>query len=79
MIVGPDHPIFGDRDGCRGEDESRRRWGSDGLLPQMGALPSARHDPIVPFSHIGGGVWPLAQFPRREYSGDPDNDEFMPP
>lgn len=76
MFVGPDHPIFGSR---------RRRsdgpWGGDGYLPPMGAPPGARFDPIGPDPNnplrptFGGR-------PRRDggpNTGEPDNDEFMPP
>ncbi|KAG6840459.1 hypothetical protein C0991_006595 [Blastosporella zonata] len=79
MFLGPDHPIFGaGRGGSPFGD--RRPWGGDGYLPPMGAPPGARFDPIGP--HSGGafgnfgrgrGGW------RGPPTGEPDNDEFMPP
>ncbi|KIO12836.1 hypothetical protein M404DRAFT_993810 [Pisolithus tinctorius Marx 270] len=78
MFVGPEHPIFGPR-GSR-PDDLRGPWAGDGYLPPMGAPPGARFDPIVP------GPGPLNRFPPgfrrgapRRGSGEPDNDEFMPP
>ncbi|QRW16389.1 hypothetical protein RhiXN_04390 [Rhizoctonia solani] len=50
-------------------------WGGDGFLPPMGAPPGARFDPIGP-GPLGGRGFPPRQPPR---SGDPDNNEFMPP
>ena len=74
MFVGPDHPIFGGR-----RREPIGPWGGDGYLPPMGAPPGARFDPVGP-NPLGG------RGPRRgplsgggHFSGDPDNDEFMPP
>ncbi|KAI6035263.1 PI31 proteasome regulator N-terminal-domain-containing protein [Pisolithus orientalis] len=72
------HPIFDPR-GSR-PDDVRGPWAGDGYLPPMGAPPGARFDPIVP------GPGPLNRFPPgfrrgapRRGSGEPDNDEFMPP
>ncbi|TRM67935.1 PI31 proteasome regulator N-terminal-domain-containing protein [Schizophyllum amplum] len=85
MMVGPNHPIFGDRRGgpVRGIDPfgqggmggQRGPWGGDGFLPPMGAPPGARFDPVGP--SFGGGMGGFPRAPRR--GGDPDNDEFMPP
>ncbi|KAG6837978.1 hypothetical protein H0H93_008372 [Arthromyces matolae] len=80
MFVGPDHPIFG----ARGIPyPGRGPWGGDGFLPPMGAPPGARFDPIVPpgarggfpGSGRGGGGMPRGS----SSTGEPDNDEFMPP
>ncbi|KAF5387721.1 hypothetical protein D9615_000272 [Tricholomella constricta] len=82
MFVGPDHPIFG---GGRGRSPfgDRGPWGGDGFLPPLGAPPGARFDPIGPgpfpgrggFSGLGRGRGGT----RGPPSGEPDNDEFMPP
>lgn len=80
MFVGPDHPIFGGRirGPSRGIDGSPRGpWGGDGFLPPMGAPPGARFDPVGP-GPLGGGLNGRGGVPRYR-SGDPDNDEFMPP
>jgi hypothetical protein len=83
MFVGPDHPIFGVPRGGGGI-LPRGPWGGDGFLPPMGAPPGARFDPIgpEPYPRRGG----LPGFPGRgrggnngPASGEPDNDEFMPP
>jgi proteasome inhibitor subunit 1 (PI31) len=80
MFVGPDHPIFGGgRVGGVG-GVNGRRWGGDGFLPPMGAPPGARFDPvgpgIGPFPGAGGIQGPPN---RRNFHGEPDNDDFMPP
>jgi hypothetical protein len=72
MLVGPNHPIFNPP-----FDETfpdRGPWGGDGYLPPLGAPRGARFDPIVPGPLIGRG-----RGGRRRFSGEPDNDEFMPP
>ncbi|KAF5363475.1 hypothetical protein D9756_000508 [Leucocoprinus leucothites] len=82
MFVGPDHPIFGVPRGP-GRILPRGPWGGDGYLPPMGAPPGARFDPVgpEPYPRRGG----LPGFPGRgrggngPVSGEPDNDEFMPP
>ncbi|QRW01902.1 hypothetical protein RhiLY_00899 [Ceratobasidium sp. AG-Ba] len=51
-------------------------WGGDGYLPPMGAPPGARFDPIGP-GPLGAG--PRGPGRRPFMSGNPDNDEFMPP
>lgn len=79
MYVGPDHPIFGAPRGSI----PRGPWGGDGYLPPMGAPPGARFDPIGPELYPRRGGPP--RFPGRgrggggPASGEPDNDEFMPP
>lgn len=79
MFVGPNHPIFGRRDfdPLRSPDRGRGPWGGDGYLPPMGAPPGARFDPVGPFGMRG----PPGLYPRAPgyNSGEPDNDEFMPP
>ncbi|KAI5826828.1 hypothetical protein K523DRAFT_310617 [Schizophyllum commune Tattone D] len=83
MLVGPNHPMFRDRQtgpvrgiDPLGQGQPRGPWGGDGFLPPMGAPPGARFDPVGP-SFGGGGFGGL---PRRgPRGGDPDNDEFMPP
>ncbi|KAF8222750.1 hypothetical protein L208DRAFT_1412953 [Tricholoma matsutake] len=74
MFVGPGHPIFGGR---RPEPfGDRGPWGGDGYLPPMGAPPGARFDPTGPGPR---GPFSGGPFGGRRLSGDPDNDEFMPP
>jgi len=79
MFVGPDHPMFNDplRIGGRGGRGTGPMgpWGGDGYLPPMGAPPGARFDPIGPGPL--GGFGPGRRPPNM--SGNPDNDEFMPP
>ncbi|CAE6481082.1 unnamed protein product [Rhizoctonia solani] len=81
MFVGPNHPMFRDPLGQGMGIGGRGRggvgpWGGDGFLPPMGAPPGARFDPIGPDPFAGHG-FPPRRGPNR--SGDPDNDEFMPP
>ena len=85
MYVGPDHPIFGGAFGPQRSPPGRGPWGGDGFLPPMGAPPGARFDPIVP-GPPGPGAWRPGRGRfggggpvRGQRSGDPDNDEFMPP
>ncbi|KAF9057705.1 PI31 proteasome regulator N-terminal-domain-containing protein [Panaeolus papilionaceus] len=77
MFLGPNHPIFSGRRGPSTSPFSGP-WGGDGYLPPMGAPPGARFDPVGPFSPDARPVpgFP-GQQPRR--TGEPDNDEFMPP
>jgi len=72
MFVGPDHPIFGS---LRDNRSNGRRgpWGGDGFLPPLGAPPGARFDPITPFNP------PFGRRTQGRRTGEPDNDEFMPP
>ncbi|CAG7848654.1 SubName: Full=Uncharacterized protein {ECO:0000313/EMBL:CCA70609.1} [Serendipita indica DSM 11827] len=86
MYVGPGHPMF-TQPGARGPPTGGP-WGGDGYLPPMGAPPGARFDPIVPFGAggIGGfpgrggpGGGPFGPRGRGQFSGEPDNDEFLPP
>lgn len=90
MFVGPDHPIWAGRNpGGPGHfPDERGPWGGDGYLPQMGAPPGARFDPIGPDTGLGPGLGPFP--PGRGGQGNrpgglrgphagPDNDEFMPP
>ena len=85
MFVGPDHPIFGPglRRGPFGD--ARGPWGGDGFLPPMGAPPGARFDPVGPEplpdrgGIRGGARGSGGPFAPRRRSGEPDNDEFMPP
>ncbi|KXN86399.1 Proteasome inhibitor PI31 subunit [Leucoagaricus sp. SymC.cos] len=82
MFVGPNHPIFGAPRGPGGI-LPRGPWGGDGFLPPMGAPPGARFDPVGPEPYPRRGGPP--GFPSRgrggqgPASGEPDNDEFMPP
>ena len=69
MLVGPNHPIFNRRLGHT--SPVRGPWGGDGYLPPLGAPPGARFDPVGP-TGLGGGI-------PRQFSNEPDNDEFMPP
>jgi len=82
MFVGPDHPIFGAGRG-HGPFGDRGPWGGDGFLPPMGAPPGARFDPIGPGPFPGrggfGGLGRGRGGSRGPASGEPDNDEFMPP
>ncbi|KAG6336353.1 hypothetical protein ID866_2748 [Astraeus odoratus] len=78
MFVGPGHPIFGPR-GNR-SDDVRGPWGGDGYLPPMGAPPRARFDPIMPGPGPRNPFYPRSgRAPPGRHSGEPDNDEFMPP
>ena len=85
MFVGPDHPIFGGGPrgggGFPGGPPSRGPWGGDGYLPPMGAPPGARFDPVMPGNPMGGGrgLGPFGGRGPARRSGEPDNDEFMPP
>ncbi|KAG5340980.1 hypothetical protein C0989_012354 [Termitomyces sp. Mn162] len=76
MFVGPEHPIFNP-----GRGRHPVPWGGDGFLPQMGAPPGARFDPITPVPLRGefGGLGRGGGIPRGPPTGEPDNDEFMPP
>ncbi|KAJ8330350.1 hypothetical protein QVD99_007695 [Batrachochytrium dendrobatidis] len=73
MIVGPDHPMFNNP-----VNPLYSAGGSPGFPP--GAVPpGARFDPVGPFgqrpNRYGG-------FPNRQpgqFSGDPDNDDLLPP
>ena len=73
MIVGPDHPMF------RGQGSRNPSFPGQGPLtfPPGSVPPGARFDPTGPFDIMGPGVRPRGQ--RPPFSGDPDNDEFMPP
>ncbi|KAG6903375.1 hypothetical protein C0995_013128 [Termitomyces sp. Mi166 len=80
MFVGPEHPIFNPGRG-RHPFGDRGPWGGDGFLPPMGAPPGARFDPVAP-GPIRGGFGGLGRgrgVPRGSATGEPDNDEFMPP
>lgn len=87
MYVGPNHPIFG-QGRQPGGTGPQGPWGGDGFLPPMGAPPGARFDPVGPFGPMGGGGAGIGGFPGRgggarpyggPFSGEPDNDEFLPP
>jgi proteasome inhibitor subunit 1 (PI31) len=81
MIVGPNHPIFGQR-GRGATFPNRGPWGGDGFLPPMGAPPGARFDPVGPGlgPFAGGtGLGPRGGTPGGGNLHGPDNDEFMPP
>ncbi|EIE88334.1 hypothetical protein RO3G_13045 [Rhizopus delemar RA 99-880] len=72
MHVGPDHPIFG-------SGGFHDPFGSGGRenLPRGAVPPGARFDPITP---PGMGFNPRGpRGPRGPRSGEPDNDELMPP
>lgn len=75
MFVGPDHPIFGNRQG--NSPGGLGPFGGDGYLPPQ--PPGARFDPIFPGPLGPGGrrLGGRGGLPQR--SGEPDNDEFMPP
>ncbi|KAG6868449.1 hypothetical protein C0993_002587 [Termitomyces sp. T159_Od127] len=80
MLVGPEHPMFNPVRGRRPFDD-RGPWGGDGFLPPMGAPPGARFDPIIPAPVRGGfgGFGRGGGVPRGPATGEPDNDEFIPP
>ncbi|PPQ99029.1 hypothetical protein CVT24_003589 [Panaeolus cyanescens] len=78
MFVGPNHPIFSGRRGTSTSPFSGP-WGGDGYLPPMGAPPGARFDPVGPFSPGNNPIGPGLPGRRPRRSGEPDNDEFMPP
>ena len=72
MIVGPDHPMFNN------PGSSMPGMGRGGLRFPTGAVPpGARFDPVNPFDPMGPATRGRGQ--RPPFSGDPDNDEFMPP
>ncbi|KAI7907006.1 PI31 proteasome regulator N-terminal-domain-containing protein [Cokeromyces recurvatus] len=83
MFVGPDHPIFGNRSGNRSSlDDPSGLFGGPEPLPRGSVPPGARFDPIGPFGRLpvrppgrGGNN----SRPRRPFSGEPDNDELLPP
>ncbi|KAG8814469.1 hypothetical protein FRC17_001111 [Serendipita sp. 399] len=82
MYVGPGHPIFGGQQPpARPGGAPRGPWGGDGYLPPLGAPSGARFDPIVPFGAGGvGGIPGRGGAPRGgPFTGEPDNDEFLPP
>lgn len=92
MYVGPGHPIFGGGQQPGAGGRPTGPWGGDGFLPPMGAPPGARFDPVGPFGRGGGGGFgggmggfpgggpPGRGGPRGgPFSGEPDNDEFLPP
>jgi len=76
MLVGPDHPMFGQRGPSRGDEI----FGGPQNLPRGAVPPGARFDPIGPF---GPQPLPRPGQPRgrgRNFpSGGPDNDELPPP
>ncbi|GAA6039205.1 hypothetical protein JCM8097_000469 [Rhodosporidiobolus ruineniae] len=63
MFMGPNHPLFRDRfgpgsdvvGGGDGGGGGGRRWGGDGYLPEGGAPPGARFDPVGPVNGPPGG------------------------
>ncbi|CAH1765384.1 7131_t:CDS:2 [Entrophospora sp. SA101] len=76
MLVGPDHPMFGQRVPSRGDEI----FGGPQNLPRGSVPPGARFDPIGP---LGPQPLPRPGQPRGRggnfFSGDPDNDELPPP
>lgn len=80
MYVGPGHPIFGSRSPGRNPDAPRGPWGGDGYLPPLGAPPGARFDPVGPDPNNPLRLTFGRRPPRGGFNtGEPDNDEFMPP
>jgi proteasome inhibitor subunit 1 (PI31) len=87
MYVGPDHPIFGDvRGGNSDLDDPSRIFGGPQNLPRGAVPPGARFDPIGPFGRLPVRPPPPSGIGRgsgtggpRNFSGEPDNDELMPP
>lgn len=89
MYVGPDHPIFGNRGGSSLDDPTGI-FGGPQNLPRGAVPPGARFDPIGPFGRLpvrppgpggrGSGTGgPGAGGGPGNFSGEPDNDELMPP
>jgi hypothetical protein len=83
MIVGPDHPMF--TNPHRDRIQSSFPAGS-GTLPIGSIPPGARFDPISPFgpqpgfpNRPSGGFAARPLNRRPPFSGDPDNDAFLPP
>lgn len=66
MYVGPNHPMFRDRQPGAPE----RPLPGGGIVP-----PGARYDPVSPFARPN----PPFAAPRRPHMGDPDWDEMPPP
>ncbi|KAJ1786994.1 hypothetical protein LPJ59_005816 [Coemansia sp. RSA 2399] len=86
MLVGPDHPMFGQ--GMDDYDEDYPRPGPLGgpeRLPRDAAPPGARFDPVTPFGPMPGrgrggrGGRGRGRGAGGPFGGDPDNDMFMPP
>lgn len=65
MLVGPHHPIFRQSEKDAASDVSLRRI-PPSRLPSDAVPPGARFDPITPLAPTYG-------------SGEPDNDELLPP
>ncbi|KAG0172140.1 hypothetical protein DFQ30_011120 [Apophysomyces sp. BC1015] len=81
MFVGPGHPMFGDR-----ADDPDTIFGGPEPLPRHSVPPGARFDPIGPFGRVPGrggsqNLRGRGGFGGRggPFSGEPDNDEFLPP
>ncbi|KAH6562066.1 hypothetical protein BASA50_004201 [Batrachochytrium salamandrivorans] len=85
MLVGPDHPMFGGGDlrgrgGYGGESGLPHRMGGGPVRFPPGAVPpGARFDPVGPFGHRPDGGSVLGGGRGRVFSGDPDNDDLIPP
>ncbi|KAI8986392.1 PI31 proteasome regulator N-terminal-domain-containing protein [Pilobolus umbonatus] len=78
MFLGPDHPIFGNRGGSL--DDPSGLFGGPQPLPRGSVPPGARFDPIGPFGQLPARPrQPGRRDPRHPFSGEPDNDELMPP
>ncbi|KAF7729868.1 hypothetical protein EC973_003602 [Apophysomyces ossiformis] len=89
MYVGPEHPMFGE-----GDTDPSSIYGGPEPIPRQSVPPGARFDPIGPFGRIPGrgghNVRGRGGFGGRGgrggpgsqggfFSGEPDNDEFLPP
>ena len=88
MIVGPDHPMFTNPNPAASYAGIGGVPSFPGSLPIGSVPPGARFDPISPFGPQhgfgnrprGGFAAPGSRGSRRPpFSGDPDNDAFMPP
>ncbi|KAI9300363.1 PI31 proteasome regulator N-terminal-domain-containing protein [Cunninghamella echinulata] len=76
MFVGPNHPMFNNRN-----DDPSGLFGGPNPLPRGSVPPGARFDPIGPFGSnpLRGGSGGRGRGRGGRFSGEPDNDELPPP
>lgn len=82
MTVGPDHPMFGGHGGINPSNPAMPQH----RFPPGSIPPGARFDPVSPFGPQSGPAFPgrgngrgNGRGSNMPFSGDPDNDELMPP
>jgi len=74
MIVGPNHPIFGQR-----APRGGGIYGGPQPLPRGSVPPGARFDPIGPFGGPNQGQLRGGIGRGNRTSSEPDGDELPPP